>query len=122
MKAFLAALITLSLLVAGVISATAAGTEKLDEYLDALPAEEAKLPEAARVLGELGDRVEEGDRLLLCSLYHHEKIDTLASAVRRAEAAAEAEDDAEYRILRGELESLIEDMKRDLHLHIDDIV
>lgn len=122
MKAFLAALITLSLLVGGVISATAAGTEKLDEYLDALPAEEAKLPEAARVLGELGDRVEEGDRLLLCSLYHHEKIDTLASAVRRAEAAAEAEDDAEYRILRGELESLIEDMKRDLHLHIDDIV
>jgi hypothetical protein len=122
MKAFLAALVTLSLLVGGVILATVAGTEKLDEYLNALPSEGAKLPEAARVLGELGDRVEEEDRLLLCSLYHHEKIDTLASAVRRAEAAAEAEDDAEYRILRGELESLIEDMKRDLHLHLGDIV
>ena len=87
MKAFIAAMITLSLLVGGVILATVAGTEKLDGYLDALPSEGAKLPEAARVLGELGDRVEEEDRLLLCSLYHHEKIDALASAVRRAEAA-----------------------------------
>ena len=122
MKAFIAAMITLSLLVGGVILATVTGTEKLDGYLDALPVEEEASPEAARVLGELGDRVEEEDRLLLCSLYHHEKIDALASAVRRAEAAAEAEDDAEYRILRGELESLLEDMKRDLHLHLGDIV
>ena len=122
MKAFIAALITRSLLVGGVILSTEAGTARLDEYLAALPAEESEPREAARPLGELLGRVSEEDRLLLCSLYHHEKIDTLTSAVRRAEAAASAGDSAEYRILRGELASLIEDMKRDLHLHFDDIV
>ena len=122
MKAFVAALMILALLIGGVVLSTAAGIGRIDGYLAALPSEEGDLGEAAETLAAFGEQVSEEDRLLLCSLYHHEKIDTLASAVRRAEAAARAEDTAEYRILRGELESLLEDMKRDLHLHLDDIV
>ncbi len=122
MKAFIAALVTISLLVLGAVLLTAAGIATLDGYLDALPAEDAAPHEAARVLEELEWRVGEEDRLLLCSLCHHEKIDALAGAVRRAEAAARADDEAEYRILRGELESLLEDMKRDLRANLDDIV
>ena len=122
MKAFIAALAVLALLVAGVILSSAAGTSMLAEYLEALPSETESPKAAADALGELRDQVEERDRLLLCSLYHHEKVDTLASAIRRAEAAAKADDETEYRILRSELESLLEDMKRDLHLHLGDIV
>lgn len=121
MKAFFTALIIFIILIPAVIILSVIGSTRLTEYRDMIPDEGAVLSGAAEALSSLSDRIED-DRLLLVLLFSHERCNALKNAAVRSAAAARAEDDAEYAILRAELLGLLEDMGRDLRPGILDIL
>lgn len=121
MKGFVAALAAVVLLVTGVILLSHIGIARMDDYLSSLPEEELSLTEAEASLTALGERIE-NDLLLLNTILPHDRVDDLREAVARALAAAEGGDEAEYRILRGELHSLLINLQCDLTPRPSDIV
>ena len=121
MKAFFAALVIFILLVAAVVGLSAMGVERLTEYRDMIPPEDAVLSDAAEALSSLFETLE-ADRLILGLLFSHERCDILENATARGAAAARTEDAAEYAILRAELLGLLDDMERDLRPGISDII
>ena len=121
MRAFRASLLIFVLLIASVILLSSVGTERLSAYRRAIPAEDAALSDAADALSALSARFE-GERLFLVLLFSHERCDALKSAATRCAAAARADEDAEYAILRAELLGLIEAMERDLKPGILDVL
>lgn len=121
MKAFLAALCLLALLIGSVVLLSLAGEGVLQGINDALPAEDTPLTEAAEALAVLSERID-GDRLLLGLLYSHERIDGLLSGVRRTAAAARSGEEGEYALLLAELESTVEGLRRDLRPGLLDLL
>ena len=121
MKAFVAALCVLILLVGAVIVLSLAGEGVLSEASDALPTESTPLPEAAEALAALSAGIE-GDRLLLGLLYSHERIDGLLLAVERTAAAARAEEEGEYALLLAELTGTLKAFRRDLRPGLTDLL
>ena len=121
MKTFRASVVILLLLVSSVIALSAAGRSRLTSYREAIPAEDAALSDAADALSALSGRLED-ERLLMVLLFSHERCDDLKSTVTRCAAAARADEDAEFAILRAELLGLIEAMERDLKPGILDVL
>ena len=121
MRAFIVALIVLAVLVAAVIVSSAVGIKRIDEYSELLPEEDVPPEEALANTKELGERIL-SELFLLNHLFHHERIDELATAVSRAEGAAERGDADEYRILRNEVQSILDNMRRDLIPQLSDII
>ncbi len=121
MKAFIGAVTVLALLIGGVILSSAAGLRQVGEYLDALPAEDAPLSEAAEALAGLYEDILD-DLLLINGVFPHAAADALLTAVKRTEAAARADTREEYAIQRAELTCLLLDMQRDLTPYLTDIV
>lgn len=121
MKAFIIALVTVVLTVGSSLTLTFVGTARLSSYLEALPDETVLSREAEEALAALSERVL-GELTLLNSLFPHGRVDDLNNALRRATESAKARDDAEYRILCGELTSILRDMRRDLTLCFSDFV
>lgn len=121
MKAFIASVTVIALLVLGVILGSSAGIRAVEGYLAELPDESSTLPSAALRLEALGEQVLD-DLLLLNSLFPHDRADELNAAIARATAAAEGGDGVEYAIQRAELESILRELRRDLMPHLADIV
>jgi hypothetical protein len=121
MRAFRIAFFIFIFLICGVLILSLAGKERIGEYRNATPTEEAELTEAAETLSALSARMED-ERLLLALLFSHERCDTLKTAVARCAAAARADEYPEYVILRAELLGLYEAMERDLRPGILDIL
>ncbi len=121
MKAFIIALSAVVLTVASVLTLTFVGTARLSSYLAALPDENMPSHESEEALTALSERVL-GELTLLNALFPHGRVDELNSVLRRTTEAAKVRDDAEYRILCGELTAILRDMRRDLTLCFSDLV
>ena len=113
MKDFVIATTVIILLLLGVVLLSEGGIARIEDYLDALPPEEAPPEEAAPALEALEKRVR-GDLFFLNTIFSHTRTDALELAVAGALAAAGSGDEVELAIKRAELESLLLDMHRDL--------
>ncbi len=121
MKAFIIALLVIAVLLTTVIISSAVGIKRIEEYIDLLPDEALSPNDALPTLTTLGDRIL-SELFLLNHLFHHERIDELNIAVSRAEAAARMGNEDEYQILRSEVQSILENMRRDLIPQFSDLV
>lgn len=121
MKAFIVSLIVIGVILATVVTSSAVGIRRIDEYLDLLPSEDLPPSDALGALLSLKERIL-SELFLLNHLFHHERIDELSTAVRRAEGAARMGNEDEYAILRNELQSILDNMRRDLTPHLSDII
>ena len=121
MKGFFFAVCVLVILLATVIASSAIGTRRIDAYSAQLPSAELPLQEALPHLLSLQDAVL-SDLFLLNHLFHHERIDELNNALARTKAAAQIGNDDEYAILRDELQSILDNLRRDLTPRLSDII
>ena len=121
MRAFRASVLILVFLILSIIVLSGVGRARIEAYRAAVPTEEIALDTAAEELSVLSARLHD-ERLLMALLFSHERCDELESATARCAAAARAEEDSEYAILRAELLGLLEAMERDLKPGILDIV
>ncbi len=121
MRTFIIALIVIAALVATVIASSAVGIRRIDEYRDLLPDEDTSPSEALSDLTALRERIL-SELFLLNHLFHHERIDELSIAVFRAEGAARMGNEDEYGILRNEVQSILDNMRKDLAPHLSDLI
>lgn len=119
MKALIAALVLLAVLIGCIVTITLLGEARLTEYMELLPENDCPPEEGAAALHSLHERLDE-TLWFLNSFSHHDAADHLYQALGAATAAAESGDKTEYAIHLSELRAVLEDFERELSFSIKD--